>query len=158
MSEQSPSPPLLRPAVIFTAIYLAFYFLMVWNPIGTYGDVRGYLEYRVLVPIEWIMAFFAVSLIIQRNSSMRAVAVVLPPVFIVILAITRPDYGASFWEIFRHEIYLPPVYVPRGLLIYLAPQQNLWVVFYLIDPMELRASEENNDSDASPTGSGCGYM
>ncbi|MGH8654308.1 MAG: hypothetical protein ACREYE_20040, partial [Gammaproteobacteria bacterium] len=27
-----------------------------------------------------------------------------------------------------------------------APQQNLWVVFYLIDPMELRASEENNDS------------
>ncbi|MGH8653600.1 MAG: hypothetical protein ACREYE_16175, partial [Gammaproteobacteria bacterium] len=41
---------------------------------------------------------------------------------------------------------------------YLAPQQNLWVVFYLIDPMELRASEENNDSDASPTGSGCGYM
>ncbi|MGH8651827.1 MAG: hypothetical protein ACREYE_06420, partial [Gammaproteobacteria bacterium] len=39
-----------------------------------------------------------------------------------------------------------------------APQQNLWVVFYLIDPMELRASEENNDSDASPTGSGCGYM
>ncbi|MGH8653462.1 MAG: glutathione S-transferase N-terminal domain-containing protein, partial [Gammaproteobacteria bacterium] len=40
----------------------------------------------------------------------------------------------------------------------MAPQQNLWVVFYLIDPMELRASEENNDSDASPTGSGCGYM
>ncbi|MGH8651831.1 MAG: hypothetical protein ACREYE_06445 [Gammaproteobacteria bacterium] len=28
----------------------------------------------------------------------------------------------------------------------------------MIDPMELRAFEENNDSDASPTGSGCGYM
>ncbi|MGH8652340.1 MAG: hypothetical protein ACREYE_09275 [Gammaproteobacteria bacterium] len=28
----------------------------------------------------------------------------------------------------------------------------------MIDPMELRGSEENNDSDASPTGSGCGYM
>ncbi|MGH8654803.1 MAG: hypothetical protein ACREYE_22760, partial [Gammaproteobacteria bacterium] len=58
---------------------------------------------------------------------------------------------------FLHLRYFAPA-KESITFVFLAPQQNLWVVFYLIDPMELRASEENNDSDASPTGSGCGYM
>jgi hypothetical protein len=32
--------------------------------------------------------------------------------------LTRPDYGAEFWRTFRHEIYLSPVYVSRGLLVW----------------------------------------
>jgi hypothetical protein len=63
------------------------------------------------------VAVFPVVWLIQRHSEYTAAAVFLLPIFVVILALTKPDYGAEFWRIFRYEVYLNPVYVPRGLLI-----------------------------------------
>jgi hypothetical protein len=61
---------------------------------------------------------FPVAWIIQRHSGYTAAVVFLLPIFVVILALTKPDYGAEFWSIFRHEAYLNPVYMPRGFLVY----------------------------------------
>jgi hypothetical protein len=54
MSQDSSDSVLsvLRSLAIFTAFAFAFYFLVVWDPVGTLGDVRNYLEYRVRVPVE----------------------------------------------------------------------------------------------------------
>jgi hypothetical protein len=107
----------LRSLVIFTAFACVFYFLVVWNPVGTLGDVRNYLEHRVRVPVEWIVAAFVVAWLLQRKLGYAVAAAFLVPLFVLILTLTRPDYGAEFWRIFRHEIYLDPTYVPRGLLV-----------------------------------------
>ena len=106
----------LRSLAIFTAFAFAFYFLLVWNPVGTLGDVRNYLEHRVRVPVEWIVAAFVVAWLLQRKFGYAVAAVVFVPIFVLILTLTRSDYGAEFWRIFRYEIYLAPIYVPRGLL------------------------------------------
>jgi hypothetical protein len=127
MSQDSSDSALsiVRSLAIFTAFAFAFYFLLVWNPVGSLGDVRNYLEHRVRVPVEWIAVVFPVAWIIQRHSGYTMAAIILVPIFVVILALTKPDYGAEFWSIFRHEVYLNPVYAPRGLLI----------CFLLLSPM-----------------------
>src|SRR5205823_14257138 len=38
--------------------------------------------------------------------------------FLLILWLSSPDGGAWFWSIFRREIVLSPVYIPRGFLLY----------------------------------------
>lgn len=111
MSEQGPSLSLIsviRPSVILTAIAIAFYFLVVWDPIGTYGDVRNYLESHVRVPLEWMVVFFAVSWFLQRNTGYAAAGMVLVPIFVLILTLTSEDYGMWFWRIFRQEISSSP--------------------------------------------------
>jgi hypothetical protein len=108
----------LRSLATFTAFAFAFYFFVVWDPVGSLGDVRNYLEHRVRVPIEWMVMVFLVAWLMQRTSGYRFAAVFLVPIFVLILTFTRPDYGAEFWRTFRHEIYLSPVYVSRGLLVW----------------------------------------
>jgi hypothetical protein len=54
MSQDSSVLSVLRSLAIFTAFAFAFafYFLLLWDPVGSLGDVRNYLEHRVRVPVE----------------------------------------------------------------------------------------------------------
>jgi uncharacterized membrane protein YqjE len=79
----------------------------------------------VRVPVEWILVVFPVAWIIQRTSGYTIAALILVPIFVLIITLIKPNYGAEFWSIFRHEVYLNPIYVPRGLL----------VCFLLLSPM-----------------------
>jgi hypothetical protein len=117
MSQDSGVLPALRSLVIFTAFASALYLLLVWNPVGSLGDVRNYLEHRVRVPVEWIAVVFPGAWLIQRNDGYTTAAAVFVPISVLILALTKPDYGAEFWRIFREEIYLAPFYAKRGLLV-----------------------------------------
>jgi hypothetical protein len=117
MSQDYSVLSVLRSMVIFTAFAFAFYCLVVWDPVGTFGDVRNYLEYRVRTPVEWIVAVFVVAWLLQCKLGYAVAAAFFVPIFVLILTITKPDYGAEFWRIFRYEVYLDPVYVPRGLLV-----------------------------------------
>jgi hypothetical protein len=65
--EDYPVLSVLRSLAIFAAFACAFYFLVVWNPVGTLGDVRGYLEHLVRVPVEWIAAAYMVAWLLQRK-------------------------------------------------------------------------------------------
>jgi hypothetical protein len=100
--EDSGVLPALRSLAIFTALAFGFYFLLVWNPVGSLGDVRSYVEHRVRVPVEWIVMLFPVAWLLQRNIGYGVAAAFLVPIFVVILTLTKPDYGAEFWSIFRH--------------------------------------------------------
>jgi hypothetical protein len=60
---------------------------------------------------------FPVAWLLQRKTGYGLAAVFLVPIFVVLLTLTKPHYGAEFWSIFRHEVYLNPVYAPRGLLV-----------------------------------------
>jgi hypothetical protein len=109
---------LIRPLVLLTAIALALYLWVVWDPIGIYGDVRRYLEHPVNFPLEWIIGLFVLAWIICRKEDYTIGAVALSVLFVIILTLSSPDYGVWFWRMFRHEIYLAPTYTPRGLVIY----------------------------------------
>jgi hypothetical protein len=117
MSQDSGVLPAFRSLAIFIAFASALYFLLVWNPVGSLSDVRNYFEHRVRVPIEWIVLVFPIAWLIQRNHGYTTAATVFVPISVFILTLTKPDYGAEFWRIFRYEIYLNPVYAKRGLLV-----------------------------------------
>jgi hypothetical protein len=117
MSQDSGVLPAFRSLAIFIAFASALYFLLVWNPVGSLSDVRNYFEHRVRVPVEWIAMAFPVAWLIQRNDGYTTAAAVFVPISVLILTLTKPDYGAEFWRIFRYEIYLNPVYAKRGLLV-----------------------------------------
>jgi len=91
--------------------------VVVWNPVGSLGDVRNYLEHRVRVPIEWIAVVFPVAWLVQRNTGYGSAVAFFAAVLVLIITLTKPDYGAEFWRIFREEIYLAPFYAKRGLLV-----------------------------------------
>src|SRR2546430_7488444 len=109
---------LIRPLAILTAIALALYLWVVWDPIGIYGNVRRYLEHPVNFPLEWTIALFVLAWIICRKEDYTIGAVALGVLFVLILTLSSPDYGVWFWRMFRHEIYLAPTHTPRGLVIY----------------------------------------
>jgi hypothetical protein len=117
MSQDSRVLSVLRSLAIFAAFAFAFYFLLVWNPVGTLADVRNYFEHRVRVPVEWIAVVFPVAWIIQRTSGYTLATIILVPIFGLIITLTKPNHGAEFWSIFRYEVYLNPVYVARGFLV-----------------------------------------
>ena len=117
MSQDSGALPAFRSLAIFIAFASALYFLLVWNPVGSLSDVRNYFEHRVRVPVEWILVVFLVAWLIQRNHGCAVAAAVFVPISVLILTLTKPDYGAEFWRIFRNEVYLDPIYVRRGLLV-----------------------------------------
>jgi len=118
MNEETQRTSLFLPIVILTAIALALYLLVVWDPIGIYGDVRRYLEHSIRAPLEWIVLLLALSWIIQHDLIYYLFAIVLLPFFLLILWLSSPDGGVWFWRMFTQEIYLPPVYIPRGFLLY----------------------------------------
>lgn len=110
---------LFFPFVILTVIALALYFLVVWDPIGIYSSIRQYLEHPIRAPLEWIVLLLALSWIIIRGfTDVGVVMLFLLPPFLLILWLSSPDGGAWFWSIFRREILLSPVYIPRGFLLY----------------------------------------
>jgi hypothetical protein len=51
------------------------------------------------------------------QSGYTTAAAVFVPISVLILTLTKPDYGAEFWRIFRYESYLAPFYAKRGLLV-----------------------------------------
>jgi hypothetical protein len=118
MNEETRRTSLFLPIVILTAIALALYLLVVWDPIGIYGSVRQYLEHSIRAPLEWIVLFLALSWIIQHDLIYYLIAIFLLPFFLLILWLSSPDGGVWFWRMFTQEIYLPPVYIPRGFLLY----------------------------------------
>jgi hypothetical protein len=83
------------PIVILTAIALALYLLVAWDPIGIYGSVRQYLEHPIRAPLEWIVLLLALSWIIQHDIYALAAMFFLPP-FLLILWLSSPDGGAWF--------------------------------------------------------------
>ena len=91
MSQDSGVLPALRSLAIFTAFAFAFYFLLVWNPVGSLSDVRNYFEHRVRVPVEWIAVVFPVAWLIQRNHGFTVAAIVFLPISVLILTLTKPD-------------------------------------------------------------------
>jgi hypothetical protein len=119
MNASTRRASLFLPTVILTAIALALYLLVAWDPIGIYGSVRQYLEHPIRAPLEWIVLLLALSWIIQHDLIYYLVAMVLLPFFLLILWLSSPDGGVWFWRMFTHEIFLPPVYIPRGLLLYI---------------------------------------
>jgi hypothetical protein len=106
MSQDSGVLPAFRSLAIFIAFASALYFLLVWNPVGSLSDVRNYFEHRVRVPVEWIAVVFPVAWLIQRNQRYTTAAAFFVPISVLILTLTKPDYGAEFWRIFRYESYL----------------------------------------------------
>jgi hypothetical protein len=118
MNEEARRTSLFLPIVILTAITVALYLLVVWDPIGIYGDVRRYLEHPIRAPLEWIVLLLALSWIIQHDLIYALAAMFFLPPFLLILWLSSPDGGAWFWRIFTQEIYLSPVYVPRGFVLY----------------------------------------
>jgi hypothetical protein len=111
---------LFFPFVILTAIAFALYLLVVWDPIGIYGSVRQYLEHPIRVPLEWIVLLLTLSWIIiwGFKGDVAVVLMFLMPPFLLILWLSSPDGGVWFWSIFKREIVLSPVYIPRGFLLY----------------------------------------
>ena len=126
MTQDSSSPvfSVLRSLAIFTAFAFAFYFLLVWNPVGSLGDVRNYFEHRVRVPVEWIVMIFPVAWLLQRNVVGASAVAFLAVILVVIITLTKPDYGAEFWRTFRYEVSSIPS-LCRGAC---------WYVFFFSRP------------------------
>jgi hypothetical protein len=68
-------------------------------------------------PLEWIIWLFVLAWIICRKKDYTIGAVALSVLLVLILTLSSPDYGVWFWRMFRHEIYLAPTHIPRGLVI-----------------------------------------
>src|SRR2546430_17666717 len=102
---------LIRPLAILTAIALALYLWVVWDPIGIYGDVRRYLEHPVNFPLEWTMALFVLAWIICRKEDYAIGAVAPSGLFVIILTLPSPAYGEWFWRMFRHASHLVPMHM-----------------------------------------------
>jgi hypothetical protein len=93
---------LIRPLVLLTAIALALYLWVVWDPIGIYGDVRRYLEHPVNFPLEWIIEQY---IPVNYQHAAKIVASLYP--FVAVVLLLFPGYRkvpqemlAGFWRIF----------------------------------------------------------